>query len=83
MHSSPEGTTNPFPARTGAEGTKGTLLFYGSPGRRRVALKGLPFAAPLAVSAALPILPLALRGGPTLPIDLETTYAEARRRSRL
>jgi hypothetical protein len=48
-----------------------------------VALKGLPFAAPLAVSAALPILPLALRGGPTLPIDLETTYAEARRRSRL
>jgi hypothetical protein len=39
--------------------------------------------APLAVGAALPILPLALRGGPTLPIDLETTYTEARRRSRL
>jgi Protein of unknown function (DUF4058) len=38
---------------------------------------------PLAVGRALPVLPLALRGGPTLPLDLEATYTEARRRSRL
>ncbi len=31
----------------------------------------------LAVGQRLPILPLALRGGPTLPLDLEATYAEA------
>jgi hypothetical protein len=39
--------------------------------------------AALAVGSLLPTLPLALRGGPTLPLDLEATYAEARRRSRL
>lgn len=38
---------------------------------------------PLAVGQILPILPLALRGGPILPLDLEATYAEACRRSRL
>ena len=31
----------------------------------------------------LPTVPLALRDGPTLPLDLETTYMEARGRSRL
>jgi Protein of unknown function (DUF4058) len=37
----------------------------------------------LAVGRELPVVPLALRGGPTLPLNLETTYTEARRRSRL
>jgi hypothetical protein len=37
----------------------------------------------LGVGQALPTVPLALRRGPTLPLDLETTYAETRRRSRL
>jgi len=39
--------------------------------------------APLAVGSALPTLPLALRGGQILPLDLEVTYMEVRRRSRL
>jgi len=38
---------------------------------------------PLAVGQALPIMPLALRNGPTLPLDLETTYTEMREGSRL
>jgi hypothetical protein len=38
---------------------------------------------PLAVGQALPVVPLALRGGPTLPLDLEETYTETRARSRL
>lgn len=38
---------------------------------------------PLAVGEALPTVPLPLRGGPTLPLELEATYAEALRRSRL
>src|SRR4051794_1985024 len=38
---------------------------------------------PLAVGQELPTVPLALRGGPTLPLDLEETYAETRARSRL
>jgi hypothetical protein len=37
----------------------------------------------LAVGSVLPVLPLALLGGPVVPVDLETTYAEARQRSRL
>jgi len=39
--------------------------------------------SPLVVGQPLPIVPLALRGGPTLPLDLEVTYTEACRRSRL
>jgi hypothetical protein len=39
--------------------------------------------APLVVGQELPTMPLALRDGPTLPLDLEVTYTEARRRSRL
>ncbi len=39
--------------------------------------------APVAVGAALPILPLALRRGPCLPLDLEATYLDTCRRSRL
>jgi hypothetical protein len=38
---------------------------------------------PLAVGQPLPVVPLALLGGPTLPLDLETTYTAARQRSRL
>jgi Protein of unknown function (DUF4058) len=40
-----------------------------------------PFA--LAIGQALPIVPLALRGGPTFPLNLESTYTEARNRSRI
>ena len=38
---------------------------------------------PLAVGQPLPVLPLALRNAGTVPLDLEGTYSEARRRSRL
>jgi Protein of unknown function (DUF4058) len=37
----------------------------------------------LSVGQPLPTMPLALRGGPTVAVDLETTYAEARLDSRL
>ena len=39
--------------------------------------------APLAVNATLPLLPLALRADLFMPIDLEATYMDARRRRRL
>jgi len=38
---------------------------------------------PLAVGQPLPVVPLALRNGPTLPLDLDATYTEARLGSRL
>ncbi len=38
---------------------------------------------PLVVGQPLPVLPLALRGAAAVPMDLEATYTEARRRSRL
>jgi hypothetical protein len=38
---------------------------------------------PLAVGQSLPTVPLALRDGPTIPVDLETTYTGARERSRI
>jgi hypothetical protein len=41
------------------------------------------WAVPLAVGAALPVLPLALRGAGCVPLDLEVTYTQARTRSRL
>ena len=37
----------------------------------------------LALGQSLPVLPLGLRGGGVVPVDLETTYTEARQRSRL
>jgi hypothetical protein len=37
----------------------------------------------LAVGKAMPTLPLALRDGPTLPLDLESTYTDALRRGRI
>lgn len=39
--------------------------------------------ASLSLGQILPTVPLALRGGPTLPVDLESTYMDARRGSRL
>jgi hypothetical protein len=38
---------------------------------------------PLALEGRLPVLPLALKGGPAVPVDLEASYTDARRRSRL
>jgi hypothetical protein len=38
---------------------------------------------PLSIGQALPRMPLSLRGGPTVLIDLETTYTDARVRSQL
>jgi hypothetical protein len=38
---------------------------------------------PLSLGQELPVLPLALRNAMTVPIDLEETYTEACRRSRL
>jgi hypothetical protein len=38
---------------------------------------------PLVLGDRLPVVPLALRGGPTLPLDLEPSYEEACRLSRL
>lgn len=38
---------------------------------------------PLAVGAPLPVVPLALRRGPTIPLDLNATYRDACHRSRL
>jgi Protein of unknown function (DUF4058) len=38
---------------------------------------------PLALGEVLPIMPLALRRGPTLPVDLEASYTEARSKGRL
>jgi len=37
----------------------------------------------LTVGGTLPVLPLALRGTCAVPLDLETTYTDARERSRL
>ncbi len=39
--------------------------------------------APLAVGEPLPTIPLALRAGPCLPLELEASYAELCRRARL
>jgi hypothetical protein len=38
---------------------------------------------PLTIGKVLPTLPLALRGNGSVPLDLEASYTEARRRSRL
>jgi hypothetical protein len=38
---------------------------------------------PVQVGGVLPVLPLALRGGDAVPLDLEATYTEIRQRSRL
>ncbi len=38
---------------------------------------------PLALGASLPVLPLGLRGGPCLPVDLGATYDRTRRELRM
>ena len=45
--------------------------------RRKGRLEGLT------VGCSLPLLPLALRGGLIVPLDLDATYTAARQRSRL
>jgi hypothetical protein len=41
------------------------------------------WAVPLRVGGTLPVLPLALRGAGSVPLDLEATYTEIRERCRL
>ncbi|MBL8793893.1 MAG: DUF4058 family protein [Planctomycetia bacterium] len=54
------------------------------PARRKAAGDQIDlWPVPLTVGQFLPTMPLALRGGPTLPLELEATYTEARQRSRL
>jgi hypothetical protein len=38
---------------------------------------------PLALDRPLPVLPLALRGGPSIAVDLEAAYTDARQRCRV
>jgi hypothetical protein len=53
------------------------------PARRKAGDQIDCWPVPLSLGNPLPTMPLALRGGPTLPLELETTYTEACRRSRL
>jgi hypothetical protein len=53
------------------------------PVRRQEANQIDVWPSALAVGGTLPQLPLALRGGPAVPLDLEATYTDACRRSRL
>lgn len=53
------------------------------PARRKAGDQIDLWPMPLAVGQALSTVPLALRGGPTLPVDLEATYTQAREWSRL
>ncbi len=53
------------------------------PVRRRDANQIDVWPSALAVGRELPLLPLALRGGPAVPLNLEATYTDACRRSRL
>ena len=38
---------------------------------------------PMALGASLPVMPLWLKGGPCLPVDLEATYERTRREQRM
>jgi hypothetical protein len=38
---------------------------------------------PVALTGSLPIMPLGLKGGPCLPVDLEATYERTRRELRM
>ena len=53
------------------------------PVRRQEANQIDVWPSALAVGGTLPQLPLALRGGPAVPLDLEATYTDACQRSRL
>lgn len=41
------------------------------------------WTAPLVLGEGLPVLPLYLKGGPVVPLDLEASYTDARQRGRL
>jgi hypothetical protein len=62
-----------------------TLLYAAAyrPARREKGDQIDCWPVPLALGQALPILPLALRGGPTVPVDLEDPYQDACRQNRL
>jgi hypothetical protein len=62
-----------------------TLLYAASyrPSRRPTGDQIEMWLNPLGVGQPLPAVPLALRGGPTVPLDLEATYTEVLRDSRL
>jgi hypothetical protein len=53
------------------------------PARRQESNRIDTWLMPLAVGGALPVLPLALRGGGCVPLDLEAAYTRARQLSRL
>jgi hypothetical protein len=53
------------------------------PVRRQEADQIDVWPAPLTVGAALPLLPLALRGSRAVPVDLDATYLDACQRSGL
>ena len=53
------------------------------PGRREGNDVVHAWRVPLAVGETLPTLPLSLKAGPCLPLELEATYAELCRRARL
>ena len=62
-----------------------TLLYAASyrPSRRTTGDQIEMWLNPLGVGQTLPTVPLALRGAATVPVDLEATYTEALRDSRL
>jgi hypothetical protein len=53
------------------------------PARRQEMSQIDVWPAPLTLGEQLPLLPLGLKGGPTVPLDLEATYSTARQRARL
>jgi hypothetical protein len=63
--------------------TAGTAAVAYRPARRQERNEVDVWPVELAVGGPLPVLPLALRGARAVPLDLETTYTEARQRSRL
>jgi hypothetical protein len=63
----------------------GTFLYAVAyrPVRRQEADQIDVWPHPLTVGGSLPVVPLALRSADTVPLDLESTYTDARERSRL
>jgi hypothetical protein len=53
------------------------------PGAKETAAEIEIWSEELLIGEALPVLPLALRRGPTVPVDLEATYEAARQRAKL
>jgi hypothetical protein len=67
--------------RQPAEVTLAALAYR--PTRRDTQDQVETWAVPLQVAGTIPVLPLALRGAGTVPLDLEATYTETRQRCRL